>query len=274
VLIEPKLCAWISAGLALYRANPLMLETVFYDGAVSGTPTLMGPGTLTDSEKLWIPDEYTGGMVRWGDQAFSILSNTADTLTVVGDPSMAAPQEPYAYQIVPPAVAGLTELLNTEKFSVLTSFSQVPAQMPAFTVRLERDTQTDTYLGENLERYAVDGLEFDVRSQALQGSYLISIWATNREAVLWLYAWLQNYALQSMSQFTTWGLYDIAFSGSDLDPALQYLAERTYTRHLLFTATRLERAVTTRNVEWVSDVCVRVCAAYAQLAATVPEPMT
>jgi hypothetical protein len=270
VILESKLAAWLTAGLARYKANPFMLEAAFFDLSQVGVPTFTGPGSFVDSEKVWLPDEYAGGMVRWGTGTFPILSNTHDTLTVTGDPTAVEPQEPYCYQIVPPAVAGLTELLQSEKFSVLTSFAQVPTQLPAVSIRLERDSQAATYLGETLESYAVDGVEFDVRSHALTGSYVLSIWTSNREACLWLYALLMTMALESMGTFATWGLYDVSLAGSDLDPQLQYLAERTYTRHLMFTATRVERAVSLREVEWVSGLCIKVFATYAGLRTTVP----
>jgi hypothetical protein len=262
VLVEAKLADWLRAGLALYKAHPLMIESIFYDSSQSGSPIFAGPGAVVDLEKLWLPDEYAGGVFRWAGAAFPIVANTAQQLTVDGDPSALLPEEPFSYQIVPPAVAGLTELLTTEKFAVLTTFAQVPTSMPALTIRLEKDAQADTYLGESLEQYAVDGVEFDIRSQSITGAYLISIWTVNREATLWLYAWLMHYALNSMPQFTTWGLYDMSLSGSDLDPSLQYLAERVYTRHLLLTATRIERAVSTREAEWVSGLCIKVLAHY------------
>jgi len=275
MLVESKLAAWISAGLELYKSNPLMIEPVFYESSQTGFPSYRAPGRLDDTEKLWLADEWAGGRLRWAGEEFPILSNTAQQLTVEGDPSLIEPVGDYlCYQILPPAVAILTELFATEKFTVLTSFAQVPTQFPAFTLRLQSDAQADTYIGDSLKTYATDdGMEFAVRSQAITGSYLISIWTVNREATLFLYAWLMTYALQSMGQFATWGLYDVALSGSDLDPALQYLAERTYTRHLLFTCTRQERAVTTRNAEWVSGLCVRVLMQYATLHTTLHPAM-
>jgi hypothetical protein len=229
-------------------------------------PTFLGAGVLEDDEKYWLPDEYAGGTVRWAGATFPITSNTTTQLTVIGDPSLLTPtiDMPW-YQVIPPAVAGLTEFLQVNDVEVLTAFAQVPTKMPAITIRLERDSQGDTYLGESLKHYATDGVEFDVRQQTMTGAYLLSLWTVNREATLWAYAWLQNWALNSMGLFSSWGLYDVTFAGSDLDPALQYLAERTYTRHMLFTATRMERAVMTRNVEWVSRLCIKVCAEYARL---------
>jgi hypothetical protein len=270
VLIEPRLANWITAGLALYKAEPLMIEQIFFDSSQTGWPQFAAPGTVVDLEKLWLPGEYVGGRLRWSGQDFPILSNTTQSLTVAGDPGSLPNVENLPYQIIPPVVDGLATLLQRETFTALTAFAQVPTEMPCFTIRLEKDEQAETYLGEALEHYAVDGIEFDLRSQAITGSYLISIWTLNRESTLWLYAWLVNYFQNSLPMFTTWGLYDVGVSGSDLDPQLQYLAERVYARHCLLTATRVERAVTTRSVEWVSSFCVKVLAHYAQFRETVP----
>lgn len=270
MLIEPRIARWIEAGLALYKAQPLMIEPVFYDASQSGWPQFGASGVVMDTEKLWLPDEYAGGRFRWAGEDFPIVTNTTQTLTVEGDPASLENVEQLPYQLIPPAVTSLQAFLQTEKFTVLTAFAQVPTTMPAFTIRLEKDEQADMYVGENLEHYAVDGVEFDVRTQGITGHYLVSIWTVNREATLYLYAWLVNYLGNSIPMFNTWGLYDIHLSGSDLDPQLQYLAERVYARHLLLTATRMERAVTTRNVEWVSSFCVKVCAQYARIAMTVP----
>jgi hypothetical protein len=275
MMLEQRLCTWLTAGLALYKAHPLMIESIFYDASQSGRPSMLGPGVLVDREKLWLVNEYTGGVLRWGTEVFPILSNTVETLTLDGDPSLVPSPELPWYQIVPAGVAGLTEFLATEKFAVLSSFAQVPTAQPAITIRLERDTQADTYLGEHLEQYTLDGTEFQVRSQAITGHYLLSIWTANREATLWLYSWLLSYGLNSLPMFTTWGLYDVAFSGSDLDPATAFLAERVYTRHLLLSATRIERAVQVVGpVEYVGDACIRAAAAYAEFAAPLPQPMS
>jgi hypothetical protein len=273
VLVEPRFAAWLTAGLNLYRAHPRMLEAVFFDQSQIGEPTGIIEGALIDVEKRWLPDEFAGGTLRWGAETFPIVGNTADTLRVTGDPSLALDRQLPYYQVVPPAVAGLTQLLQEETFTVSTAFAQVPTQMPAVTIRLEKDEQADTYLGDTLEQYVENGVEFDVRSHAMQGAYLFSLWATNREAVLWLYAWLHTYALNSISQFNSWGLYDISLSGSDLDPALQYLAERAYTRHLLLTAARVERAVSTREPVWVNDVWVKVFAHYQTFHMTIAPRM-
>jgi hypothetical protein len=274
MLIEPRIAAWIKAGIALYVAHPLMIEQVFYDGSLSGEPTFLADGLLEDDTKLWLPGEFapteTGsGFVRWGADSFPIVTNTETQLTVVGDPNLTTPIDPFAYQIVPPAVAGLTTLLQSQPLVVLTEFAQVPAKMPSITVRLERDAQGETWMGEELRHYSLNGTQVDLRQQAMVGHYLLSLWAINRESTLWLYAWLQNWCLNSMPRFSSWGLYDVAFSGSDLDPALQYMPERTYARHLLLTATRLERAALVQELAWVSSLCIKIQAEYARIDTTI-----
>ena len=271
MLVEDKLSKWVTAGLDLYRANPVMLESVLYDASQTGTPIFAEPGAVIDLEKFWLSNEYAGGVLRWAGQEFPIVSNTAQQLTVVGDPGAVAPvPELPSYQIVPSGVKLLTELL-TKKISVSSTFNQVPTEMPMYTIRLEKDAQSDVYVGESFKSYGREGVEFDMRSQGITGSYLISIWTINREATLLLYAWTMHYALVSMPLFTSWGLYDVAFSGSDLDPAMQYLAERTYVRHFLLTATRTERAVTTQQpIEWVSGLSLEILAYYQRFALTIP----
>ena len=90
---------------------------------------------------------------------------------------------------------------------------------------------------------------------------------------LWLYAWLLHYGLLSMPQFATWGLSDVSLGGSDLDPYTPYLPEHVYVRHLQMTATRDERAVSQRAVEYITGLRVKVMADYARLDAVLPEPL-
>lgn len=270
MIVELKLEQLIKAGLAMYRDHPRLLEPVFFDLGQVGFPTGLAPGLLVDTDKLWLPDEYAGGLLRYGMVAVPILSNTADTLTLDGDPSATTDPEGYGYQIVPREVAKLTEVLQTQTFTVQTSFAQVPAQLPAFTIRLDRDSQGDTYLGEAMTSYVLDGVEYDANRARLQGQYTISIWSVNRLETLWLYAWLANYLLRSQQMLSTWGLSDVSIGGSDLDPALQFLPERTYARHLILTAQRDEWAVSTQDVEWVSKLELNVIAHYAHFLLTIP----
>lgn len=263
MLVESKIHKWIEAGLAAYRASPLLVESVFYDASQEGYPGLLGPGLLQDASQLWLPNEYAGGVLRWAQATFPIIGNTSDTLIVTGDPSLLEDVDTVGYQIVPPETAELSRLLETATFSIQTSFAQVPAPFPCFTIRLERDTQGDTWVGEAMDSYVMHGVEVDVNRSTMTASYLLSIWANNRDATLWLYAWLQNHALRSLQQFAAWGLYDVSLGGSDLDPALQFLPERTHVRHCLFTATRQQRAINVQDVEYVTDLYLKVIAQYA-----------
>lgn len=267
---EIKFTAWLTAGFAEYQSNPLLVESVFWDQGQMGQPTNLAPTLLFDSEKFWTVNEYSGGILRWAGGQFPIVSNTAQQLTLEGDPSVLPPTDNPYYQIVPKEAQGLTQLLQTQKMSVSSAFNQVPTEMPALTIRLEKDAQADTYVGESRQQYVVDGVEVDINTTAVTGSYLFSVWAINREAALWLYAWLLHYIGRSIQQFNSWGLYDIAVSGSDLDPALQYLAERTYNRHLLLTATRTERAVNTRQpVVWIESWCLKLLTNYQTWSDTI-----
>ena len=247
----------------------MLTESVFYDASHEGFPTSRVPGMFQDSTKLWLPGEYAGGVLRWAHMTFPILNNTVDTLVVDGDPSAVEDADGFGFQVVPPETAELARLLETATFSLQTSFAQVPAQFPCFTIRLERDMQGDTWIGEAMDSYVMNGVEVDANRSTMTASYLLSIWANNREATLWLYAWLQNHALRSLQAFASWGLYDVSLGGSDLDPALQFLPERTYVRHCLLTATRQQRAINVLDVQYVTDLYLKVIAQYAPFQLTI-----
>jgi hypothetical protein len=271
--VELRLEQWLKAGLALYRDTPFLTSSVFYDASQLGHPTALLPGAILDEEKLWIPDEYAGSTVRYGGVTFPILANTASQLTVDGNPTQVEDPDDLGYAILPLAAAKLQELLETSTFTVTTAYPQLPTQTPTFSIRLERDAQGPTYVGESIERWAVDGVEFDANRATMQGNYLVSIWSDNRLTCLWLYAWLVHYCLLSMQQFATWGLSDVSLGGSDLDPAIPYLPEHVYARHLMFTATRDERAVSGRDVEYITGLRLKIFAHYARLEAHLPEPL-
>ena len=271
---ELKLQAWVEAGLAAYKASPFLIEQIFYDVSQVGQPTLTGPGVLADTSKRWLPQEYVGATLRYGEVLFPVTGNTETELTLEGDPSLVTTSLERGYQIVPAAVAGLSELLQTQTFTVTTSFSQVPTQFPAFTIRLEKDVQAEAYLGESLESYTtLQGLTVDANITQVTGSYLLSIWTINRLECLWLYAFLQNLAVRSMQMFASWGFYDVSLQGSDLDPSMQYLAERAYTRHLLLTATRQEQAISTREVEKITALYWDILVRYQRFDLLFPQPL-
>jgi hypothetical protein len=140
-------------------------------------------------------------------------------------------------------------------------------------LRLEQDMQGDSYIGETFDQsYVIDGVEYIPNFMQLTGRHLIGIWTTNPDATLWLYAWLMNYALASLQQLDSWGFSDVSFQGSDIDPAIQFLPERVFTRHLLLTATRPERAVNLLQLEPIDALDVDVDAQYATITHTVPFP--
>jgi hypothetical protein len=284
MILELKLEMWITAGLALYKTQPLLTELVFADESQHGFPTALGPGFLSDAMQRWLPNEFVPiprpaggfftGFLRWADGVFPILSNTASTLTLTGDPSLVEDADGIGYQIVPPAALALNELLTTQKFLVTTAFPQVPSEFPAFVIRLQSDHQGQTYIDEMVDNYvpALTGIEHSINRHDMAGTYLVSIWTANRLEALWLYAWLSNYALHSIQQFASWGLYDVAFSGTDLDPGVQYLPERGYVRHFLLTCTRPERALTLATLERVTDLEVDVDAQYTKMRETLVLP--
>jgi hypothetical protein len=275
---------WIKAGLAMYKTQPLLTELVFADESQHGFPTALGPGFLSDTMQRWLLDEFapiprpTGGLytgfLRWADTVFPLLGNTVSTLTLTGDPSLVVDTDGIGYQIVPPAALALHDVLATRDFVVTTAFPQVPTEFPAFVIRLQSDHQGQTYIDEMVDNYvpALTGIEHSINRHDMAGTYLISVWADNRLETLWLYAWLSNYALHSIQQFNTWGLYDIAFSGADLDPSGMYLPDRGYVRHFLLTCVRPERALTLATIERVTDLDVDVDAQYARFRETLVLP--
>jgi hypothetical protein len=276
MILELVLEAWIKAGLALYKANPVLVEQVFFDSSQVGMPTELADGRLTDTEKLWIPDFFAGGQVRYGGVLFPLTGNTSHDLSLLGDPSLADDPDQLGYQILPPAVPALMTLLTTQPFTVLTSWTQVPTQLPAFTIRLERDTEAQPYIGEIVNRYVLvqgtQATEVDINRSHMTARYLISIWTVNRLESLWLYAWLLNYSVASMQQFATMGLSDVSLEGSDLDPSLQFLPERVYVRHFLLTATRPERAANLLTLEPITDLQVHGELRYATIVTKEPLP--
>jgi hypothetical protein len=273
VIVELRLEQFIKASLALYKQQPLLTESVFFDAAQVGVPAILAPGVMVDLTKRWLPGEYAGGTWRYGDSTLPILGNDATLLTLDGDPSSLTDPEGDGYQIIPPDARQLQELLETRAITVTTSFAQVPAEMTCFVIRLERDSQGPAFVGESLESRILEGREVATNRATMTGQYLISIYSTNRLETLWLYAWLHNACLRSMQQFASWGLFDVSLSGSDLDPVLGFLPERPYARHLLFEATRDERAVSTQDVAYISEFCTEVLARYARLDARIPYPM-
>jgi hypothetical protein len=144
----------------------------------------------------------------------------------------------------------------------------VPIDVPTITIRLHTDTQGDSYWMEEQEPpYVLDatGAEYRFNRSNMTGTYLISIYTTNRDACLWYYAWLHTYLLASMQQFDAWGLTGVALGGSDVDPSGIIAPEHDAQRHLLFTASRPERALNLKQLEEITDWRVFAYLAYARL---------
>jgi hypothetical protein len=285
VLLELKLENWVKAGLALYKSQPLLTELVFTDASHhADAPTALGPGFLSDTTQRWLPDEFAPiprpaggfftGFLRWADQVFPLLGNAPSTLTLTGDPSLVEDVEGIGYQIVPPSALALNELLATRKFVVASAFPQVPVTSPTFVLRLQSDQHGQAYIDEMVDNYvpALTGIEHSINRQDMVSTYLMAIVTANRLETLWLYAWLMNYATHSIQQFGTWGMYDVAFSGSDLGQDEQYLPEHVAVRHFLLTCTRPERALTLATLERVTDLDVDVDAQYARFRETLVLP--
>jgi hypothetical protein len=284
VLLENKLENWIKAGLALYKTQPLLTELVFTDESHQGFPAALGPGFLSDITQRWLPNEFAPvpraeggfftGFLRWADTVFPILSNVTSILTLTGNPSLGEDVDGIGYQIVPPSALALNELLATREFVVASAFPQIPVKSPTFVMRLQSDQHGQAYIDEMVDNYvpALTGIEHSINRQDIVTTYAISIVTANRLETLWLYAWLMNYAIHSIQQFASWGLYDVAFSGSDLGQDEQYLPEHVAVRHFLLTCTRPERALTLATLELVTDLDVDVDAQYARFRETLVLP--
>jgi hypothetical protein len=268
-MLELLIQKWVQYGLDLYRATPRATELVFFDASQHGMPTGVANELLMDDTQYWLPDYFTGGILRYGGATFPITGNMRTQVFVAGDPSLVVAVEDLGYQIVPPAALGLQQLLETQVVKVLTSFAQVPPDLPSITIRLESDTQRQAYFGEEVEKWTIDGTEYRFNQTDMAGSYTLGIWTVNRESCLWLYHWLLNWATASARQpLAFWGQYDVIFGGSDLDPSMAFVPENVYTRHFLLTLTRPVRAVTVTQLEEIVDWSVLVDAQYQQFHAT------
>jgi hypothetical protein len=174
------------------------------------------------------------------------------------------------YTIVSPSALALQELLATRDFIVTTAFSPPPTKFPVFVIRLQSESQGQSYIDEMVDNYVplLTGIEHSINRTDIISTYLISIWTGNRLETLRLYAWLLNYATMSIQQFGRWELYNVEYAGSDLDPSLQYLPEPAHVRHFFLTGTHPERALTLETLERVTDLDVIVDAQYARMRAT------
>ena len=265
---------WLRYGLGVYKANPLLTELVFMDSSHHGFPGDMGEGFLQDDTKRWLPNEFTGAQLRYGSLLYAITGNTGNRLLLQGDPSLAHDLDSLGYSIIPvPALDLIAYFAQHDLPIVGAKYGQVPTIVPCFTISLDNDNEAQFFIGGVDDEYVVTatGAEHVFNRADVTGTYHIGIWTNNRLACLWLYSWLVNWYTASWDQFGSWGLHDVAMSGTDLHPATPFLPEQVFVRQFTLTAARWERAVTIYAPEYVSDLSVAVHMAYAQLRTPTPK---
>jgi hypothetical protein len=289
MIVELKLQRWIWLGLHRHAADPTLVRTVFYDDSQDGLPSDLGDGFLEDTAQRWLPSEYAPiplggdavarGAVLYGGLAYPIVDNTEDRLLVEGDLTLAVDTDDLGYAIIPPEVPALSAYLRAHidgpgKFLVETAFARIPSRMPAFTIRLERDAQTDAYFGDRAEhRLLLDGTEEFVTRRDIQGQHLVSIWTQNRDACLWLYTWLVHWFLGEQDRLARWGLIETSLTGSDIDPLIQFLPSDVFVRHALLVATRQERALVTKTPPPLTGMGIDLTLLYQTINVAWPLPL-
>lgn len=264
-------------GLRRYAADPRLLGTVFHDDSQVGEPSDLGAGFLEDTAQLWLPGEYDGGVLTYNLIDYPILTTEPQRLLVEGDLTLATDPDGEGYRITPPDVARvaayLTKHVQANSFLVESSFALMPTRFPAFTIRLERDSQSDAYVGDlSHEAFRANGDEERYTRRDIEGQYLISIWTANREECLWLYAWLLHWFLMSQDLLARWGLYNTSMTGSDIDPLMQFLPTQTFARHFLFVATRQERVLSLTTPELVTTLGIDLTMFYQRFK-RLPDPL-
>ena len=274
MLIETKIEAWIRASLLDYTASPVLRSRIFTDVSHQGFPEFLAPGILTDTSKRWLTQEHAGSQLWYADSLLPIVANTRDTLSLIGDPSVLDDTEQNGYQIIPAVTEKLATLLQTHTIGVQTSYAQVPTDLPAYTVHCEQDTQEDPFVGESLRTTVIGGAEADINTTEIGGTYIIMAWGRSYIECSWLYALLQNMYVRSQQTFASWGLSEVSAVGSHrLPPPLEFIPELPHVRTLALTGKRLEEAISTQDVEYVTGLCVQVFAHYARLYDTLPQPL-
>lgn len=238
----------------MYAAHPLMIEQIFDAEDQHGFPTDVTTTTLEDTTKLWIPDAWIGGRLRFQGLEFPIVGNTRRQLTVTGNLLAAGP--PSTYSIVAGDVVRLQQYLQTRATLVEISYARVPTQAPVIHLRLESDRQAQPSVGDSI-RYEVDPLipqELTWLETEMQATYLISIVTQNPQETIWLYQLLTNAYLGSQPYFARAGFHDITMHGTDVHPDLAYLPEQVYARYLQMSFTRVMQAVLLDPIGLVDDI--------------------
>lgn len=268
MLLENTLEAHVRYALGQYRDVPSVLNGVFVDGQCLGVPDTLAPGQLVDTSQRWIPHFFDGGRVVIRETVFPILANDRTVLTLDGDPSPLWTLPPPRYTILIPDTARLAQWLTENPLPlVVTTFAQIPNNLPCISMRLEQDAQGETYAGEQVLPASITttGVEVTLNMERVLGRYLFGIWTQNRDASLWLYALLRNLMLGSIQVFASWGVGDVSQHGLDVDPVLGFLPEYPHTRHLAVTLSRFEQAINLAQLEAIDRTRITPCLAYAPL---------
>lgn len=274
MLLEMKLEQWLKTSLADYTASPVLRSRIFTDASHQGFPDFLAPGLLTDGAKRWMPHEHIGAQLFYGDALFPILANTRTELTLAGDPSVRTDPENNGYQIIPAVTEQLAQLLTTQEIRVQTSYAQVPTHLPTFTVHTEQDTQETAFLGESLRATILNGIEADITTTEIGGTYVILAWGRSYVECAWLYALLLNMYVRSQLEFASWGLSEVKAVGSHrLPPPLEFIPELPHVRSFALTATRFEEAISTKDVQYITSLYIQVLAHYARLEETISQPL-
>jgi hypothetical protein len=266
MIVERRLQTWCRTVLARYAAEPQYVEQVFHTDDQGGLPSALTTTTLEDNTQFWLPDEWQGGELRLGGVRFAILSNTPTSLTLDADPSAVADLD-TEYQIVSADVGRLTTYLQSRHVMVDVSYLRLPTVVPAITIRLESDNQAAAYIGESVDYTFNPALaeESSWFETDMEASYLLTIATDNPQETIWLYHLLVNAYLQSMQQFTLWGLHNLRLSGSDLHPDMQFIPEQVYSRYVSLRCTRVMRAVLLDTVDRVTRTDTVPTPHYAEL---------
>jgi hypothetical protein len=271
---ERILQLWIRNALALYAANPIMVEQVFQEEDQVGTPSLVTTDTLEDGEKTWVPNTWQGATLRYQGAAYPIASNTRRSLTVTGALTPTElPEDPY--QIVPADVLRLQTYLQMRAVTVDVSYNRIPTTAPLIHLRLESDRQASPSIGESV-LYTVDPATREERTwlqTEMAATYLVTIATQNPQETVWLYQLLVNAYLGAQPYFARAGLHDITLNGSDVHPDLAYLPEQVYARYLEISFTRLMQAVLLDTIDQITDVETIPDPRYQDLDSKMDPPM-
>jgi hypothetical protein len=272
MLLETILESWLRWRLDTYQTTPIVLQSVFVDGMHLGTAKELSPGLLVDDAKRWIPHIHQGGTLVVKETAWPILDNGRSSLTLDGDPSFLWSVPPPDYVIISPETARLQTWLTTNRPPlVVTTFAQIPDQLPCITLRLEVDIQGEVYVGEGGPvTVTTDGIEVTTNLMRMNGRFVLGIWTQDKDSTLWLYSVLLNMFLGGQQEFASWGLAEGHAQGLDVDPVLGFVPQYPHTRHLALTFSRLEQALNLAQLDAIDRTQYRAFLNYAPLRLPLP----